>query len=137
MTPAEMARIHAACFETPRPWNVREFTELSDAPGTFLCLAPQGFLWGRVVLDEAELLTLAVDPGARRQGIGAALTRDFLRRAADRGATRSFLEVAADNFAAQSLYAALGFSASGTRRNYYASPDGKKRDALVLTRPLP
>lgn len=65
--PPELAALHARCFTSPRPWLAREFAALLGHASIFLCHAPQGFLLGRVVVDEAELLTLAVTPEARRQ----------------------------------------------------------------------
>ena len=82
----------------------------------------------RVAADEAEILTLAVDPGQRRRGLGSALLRAAMDRAAGLGAMSMFLEVAVTNHAARALYAAHGFIEAGLRRRYYS--DGT--DALVL-----
>jgi ribosomal-protein-alanine N-acetyltransferase len=132
-----MAEIHAASFITPRPWTACEFAALPDSAGAFLCLAPEGFLWGRSLAGEAELLTLAVAPQARRQGQAAELVRQFLARATETGATTAFLEVAQDNAPARALYAAAGFAQAGRRRGYYTRPGQPPVDALVLTRALP
>jgi ribosomal-protein-alanine N-acetyltransferase len=78
------------------------------------------------------LLTLAVDPAARRQGSGARLVAAFAAEARGRGATTAFLEVAATNAAAQALYAKAGWLAAGRRNGYYHAPDGTAEDALVL-----
>jgi len=83
---------------------------------------------GRVAAGEAEVLTLAVHPAARRAGFGAALMRALMAEAARRGGSELFLEVSAGNAAARALYAGLGASVAGRRRRYY--PDGS--DALVL-----
>jgi ribosomal-protein-alanine N-acetyltransferase len=96
-----------------------------------------GFLLGRVVLDEAELLTIAVHPDVQGQGIGGALVAGFLAQAAARGARRAFLEVAEDNAAARALYARAGFVAVGRRRGYFRAPDGRRIDAVVMARDLP
>ena len=93
---------------------------------------PAGFVMGRVAAEEAEVLTLAVRPAARRAGIGAALMRALMAEAASRGATEMFLEVSAPNMPARALYAGLGATEAGRRRRYYA--DGS--DALVLRLPL-
>ncbi len=91
-----------------------------------------GFLLGRILAGEAEVLTLAVHPDARRRGIGRDLLARFLARAAAGGAARAFLEVAEDNPGALALYAAAGFAAVGRRRGY-AAPGV---DALVMARDL-
>jgi ribosomal-protein-alanine N-acetyltransferase len=87
---------------------------------------------GRVAAEEAEVLTLAVHPAARRGGIGAALMRGLMAESARRGGRDVFLEVSAGNEAARALYAGLGAAEAGWRRRYY--PDGS--DALVLRLPL-
>ncbi|MDB6182337.1 ribosomal protein S18-alanine N-acetyltransferase [Paracoccus fistulariae] len=128
MTPAALARLHARCFSTPRPWNEAEFTDILSTTGTFLTHRPDGFLLGRVIADEAELLTIAVDPDARRSGTGRALVGDFLAEARTRGAATAFLEVASENTAALALYRATGWQQEGCRRNYY----GPDLDAILM-----
>lgn len=134
MTPAEMATLHAACFVTPRPWSAAEITDLLQSPLVFVIARPEGFLLGRVVAGEAELLTVAVAPDQRRLGTGHALVTDFLTEARKRGAESAFLEVAESNGAARALYARHGFEQAGKRRSYYHTPDGHTQDALVLVR---
>jgi ribosomal-protein-alanine N-acetyltransferase len=130
MTFDELASLHAKCFTTPRPWSASEFASFED--NAFLLGGPQGFLLGRVVADEAELLTLAVDPAARRKGVARSIVESFKIRATEDGATVAFLEVAADNAAAIALYHSTGFEEAGRRRAYYRHPDGSTLDALVL-----
>ncbi len=86
-----------------------------------------GFVLARVAADEAEVLTLAVMPEARRAGLGRALMVAAMEAAVVRGAAAMLLEVAEGNGAARGLYAALGFSVVGRRRRYYGA-----EDALVL-----
>ncbi len=128
MTPDQLARLHAQCFTNPRPWAPEEFVGLLAGPGSFLLTRAQGFLLGRVVADEAELLTLAVAPEARRRGQGRQLVEEFAALARRRGAGVAFLEVAADNLAATQLYLAQGWRIAGRRPGYY----GPKRDALTM-----
>lgn len=130
---AELARIHAASFTTPRAWGQAEIDSLLASPHVFLLPALQGFLIGRAVAGEAELLTLAVDPAARRQGLGRRLLGDFLTRARAAGADRAFLEVSAENPAAIALYESAGFATAGQRRRYYHTPEGRAVDARVMT----
>ncbi|WP_262423258.1 GNAT family N-acetyltransferase [Brevundimonas denitrificans] len=82
--------------------------------------------------DEAEIVTLAVRPEARRRGLGGRLLDRVLDRARDQGVARLFLEVAHDNDAALALYASRGFEQAGGRPAYYARPDGVRADALIL-----
>lgn len=134
MTPAEMATIHAACFTTPRPWSAEEIGATLANPHCFALTEPAGFLIGRVVAGEAELITLAVDPSARQRGTGGRLVDGFLAEVRARGAESVFLEVATNNLPAQSLYARKGFVAHGKRRGYYLTPDGQRLDATILVR---
>ena len=136
MTPEAMAALHALCFTTPRPWSAAEFAGLLADPLCFALVEPRGLLLGRAVAGEAELLTLAVAPEARRQGIAARLLAGFLTQAETRQAETAFLEVAADNTPAIALYQRGGFAPAGRRRGYYARPDGPALDALVMTRGL-
>ena len=124
-----MAAIHAASFPANEIWGPDAIALQLGLPGTFGFLQPEGgMVLCRVALDEAELLTLAVAPGKRRRGIGAALLHEAMRRAAGLGAGRIFLEVSPQNEAALKLYTAAGFRRVGLRQRYYA--DGS--DALVL-----
>ena len=131
MTPEEMADLHRTCFVVPRPWSVDEFAELLRDPKCFAEQTVHGFALGRVIADEAELLTLAVAPPARRGGQGFELMTAFAETAKRRGAQEALLEVAADNIAALALYAACGFVQVGQRPGYYAG-----KDALILRKML-
>ncbi len=127
-----LAALHAVCFSYPRPWSAAEFTALNNDPSTLLLLKPNGFLAGRVIADEAEILTLAVAPSARRCGIGRALIQEFHDKAKARAACEVFLEVAHDNDAAVQLYLAAGYQQAGLRAGYYRNSDGHAVDALIL-----
>jgi len=86
----------------------------------------------RTIADEAEVLTLAVQPAAQRAGIGRALLSRALATARLHGAVAMFLEVSSTNAAARGLYTGAGFVQVGSRLGYY--PEGG--DALVLRRLL-
>jgi len=137
VTPAALAALHARCFRTPPPWSAADFAGLLDDPLCFLLVeGDAGFLLGRAVAGEAELLTLAVAPEARRLGLGRKLLARFLYQAQLRAADRAFLEVRADNAPAIALYESAGFARAGLRRGYYRGDDGSRADALVLARDL-
>ena len=125
-----LAAIHAEAFETP--WDEASLSALLASPGVFAVEEPDGFILIRVVADEAEILTLAVRPAARRSGLGGRLVETAVVRAAALSAERMFLEVAEDNVAARALYARAGFHEAGRRRGYYSRKDGSREDALVL-----
>lgn len=128
--PARLAAIHAEAFAAP--WDQAALAELLASPGVFAVAEEDGFILIRVVVDEAEILTLAVRPSVRRAGLGARLVEAAVVRAAALGAERMFLEVAEGNAAARALYARSGFVEMGRRRGYYSHADGRREDALTL-----
>lgn len=127
---AVLATLHAEAFETP--WTAAAIDNLLAQSGVFALAHADGFILCRAVADEAEILTLAVRPTARRGGVGRALVIGAADFAAGLGAGRLFLEVAEDNVAARALYAAVGFREEGRRRAYYARAGGPAADALIL-----
>ena len=86
----------------------------------------------RRAADEAEILTIAVAPEARRRGAARAMLRAAIAEATARGAATLFLEVSSANSVARALYESEGFGQVGKRRGYYE--DGT--DALVLAKKL-
>ncbi|MBK1969275.1 MULTISPECIES: ribosomal protein S18-alanine N-acetyltransferase [Brevundimonas] len=133
--PTHLAAIHAEAFAVS--WDEAALTELLAAPGVFAVAEEDGFILIRVVVDEAEILTLAVRPSARRAGLGVRLVEAAVVRAAALGAERMFLEVAEGNVAARALYARSGFVEMGRRRGYYSHADGRREDALTLVLNFP
>lgn len=123
----------------PSPWTVEGFRDsLSTRQGIVGGLEGEridGFVMYSHVVDDAEILNVAVDPGAQRRGLGKRLIRAMLARVRRDGARHCFLEVRASNIAAQALYAACGFLESGRRADYYRAL-GRREDALIYTRPL-
>jgi ribosomal-protein-alanine N-acetyltransferase len=119
-------------------WTAAQCAGLLPLPGVWLSIAREGdrvigFALGRVVLNEAELLLLAVRREGQRRGIGRLLLDRFSLVAASRGADKLHLEVRDGNPAAH-LYRRAGFTELGRRRNYYTGRDGQIYDALTLSR---
>jgi ribosomal-protein-alanine N-acetyltransferase len=132
LTPEQMATLHARCFHgAPRPWTAQEFADYGADQTAHIVTAVQGFAIARVIAGEAELLTLAVDPEARRKGVAHGLLVDLSGAVAQAGADVMYLEVSADNAAARALYGKLGFVEVGQRSAYYSGTD-----ALILRRAL-
>lgn len=136
-----LSEIHAGAFA--RPWGPEEFESfLADrsvrADGLFLGRArqPAGFVLSRLVLDEAEILSVALARGARGFGHSRLLLAQHVQALALDGVARVHLEVEEGNGPALALYRRLGFQASGTRPGYYARPDGTRAAALSMTRTL-
>jgi [ribosomal protein S18]-alanine N-acetyltransferase len=126
---AALAAIHAAAFPPRETWGADAISLQLALPGAFgLIDGRGGMLLGRIAADEAEVLTLAVVPAVRRQGIATALLQAAKNHARALGARAMFLEVATGNAAALALYRREGFAEIGRRRRYYADAS----DALVL-----
>lgn len=115
-------------------WTVAQLSGVMMMPGTWLTVArldaaPLGFALIRSVLDECELLLLAVAPVWRGRGIGEALLRHSLLTARRRGITSMNLEVRSTNKAVK-LYEKSGFEYVHRRPGYYRGNDGQLHDAL-------
>lgn len=119
-------------------WTRNQVIGILAIPGVWLTVAeqagsPVGFALTRGVVDEAELLLLAVAPAARRRGVGAALLRGVVADCSDRKITALHLEVREGNDAIK-LYKNAGFTKIGERRDYYRGANGQSYSALTLHR---
>ena len=133
-----LAAAHALAFD--HGWSARDIADILASPGAFALAVrlddtPRAFILCRAIAGEAEVLTLAVDPLLRRQGVARALLTAAIGAAEAAGADVLFLEVAADNEAALGLYAGAGFVRGGARRGYYRRADGAI-DAIAMRRDL-
>jgi [ribosomal protein S18]-alanine N-acetyltransferase len=136
---AAIAKLHAASFR--RGWSDGEVEGLlldgqvvADRARIGRDLA--GFVMARHAADEAEILSIAVDAGARRHGLGRMLLRRNLQRLAGLGVRAVFLEVGADNAPALALYRRMGFKQVGKRERYYGDGPAHDSTALVLRREI-
>lgn len=132
---AALAVIHEESFT--HPWSDGDIADLLANPAAFALADEQGrgFVLAWSIAGEAEILTLAVRPAARRRGLATALVEAAAKEAEKFGARVLHLEVAEDNDAARALYASLGFMQVGARKGYYASAQGV--NAIVMRRQLP
>ncbi|MGR3637752.1 MAG: GNAT family N-acetyltransferase [Shimia sp.] len=131
-----LAALHAAAFSDTRAWSADEFSSLLSSPHCFCVSDDGGFALGRCIADESELLTLAVHPDRRRNGLGRTLLQAFESKSQMRGATRAFLEVAEDNTAALALYQASGYQITANRPDYYRRDNGSQIAASLMEKTL-
>lgn len=135
---ALLAALHESAFDAP--WSEAEFAALlgnarARAFGTadgFILMQP--LTGAGDAAGEAEILTLAVRPAARRAGLAARL---IAHAQAAMAAARIFLEVAADNEAARALYQKHGFVETGRRKAYYKRGEARRVDAVLMQGDFP
>ena len=133
--------IQTQCPEASQ-WLRKEY-ELLAVPASGNSTAPcwvaendgrvAGFLAARKLVDELEILNLAVAPASQRRGIAGQLLRAAIKWAAKNGISEVHLEVRASNVAARNFLNTRGFHSTGTRPDYYRDPAD---DALLLTTPV-
>ncbi len=115
-------------------WSAAQTRAMMDFPGARLIIArlgdmPVGFALLRSILDEAELMLLAVHAGQRKLGYGQSLLQHTLDVAAQAGCTRCFLEVREGN-PAERLYQGAGFTQYRRRNEYYRGHNGEVFNAI-------
>lgn len=126
-----LADLHARSF--PHGWSARDIATLLRQPAVVGFASAQGFVLIRRVLDEAEILTICVDPDTRRSGLGGALLDAAIAEVTNQGAKTIHLDVSTQNQAAQALYQGRGFAETARRKRYY----GDGSDAILMTRAAP
>ena len=136
---AAIAALHAASFH--RGWSEQEVDGLLIDPSVLTLRAMAGrtlagFIMARMVVDEAEILSVAVARAWQGRGLARQLLTLSMRRLAGLGARTIFLEVSEDNEAALALYKRAGFHQVSHRENYYSRPSGPAKTALILRRDL-
>lgn len=134
---ARLAAIHASGFA--RPWSTLEFERLLSergvvGDGLFLGreTRPSGFALSRIVLDEAEILTIAIAREARGRGHSRPLLTQHLEGLSRQAVAKVHLEVEEGNAPAVALYRRLGFRQVGRRAGYYLKADGTRAAALTM-----
>lgn len=121
-------------------WNNNQCRSMLSLPGTQLIIAsyndePCGFTISRKVVDEEELLMIAVDPLYQGKGIGLVLLEQLIAIATNNSIAAIFLEVRHNN-PAQSLYKRIGFQQVGLRPGYYTGENKEKFDAITYRKSL-
>ena len=129
---AQVAALEKLCFCAP--WSENSVaSELSDRLCLWLVAEEDGVVCGYVgsqtVLDETDMMNIAVRPDCRRRGIAAALIGELVSQLKERGSHILRLEVRQSNGPAIALYETMGFTQLGLRKNYYRNP---RENALIL-----
>jgi len=127
------ALIHrnAFCSTGTRSWTVEEFSNLLDRKTILLLRTDLAFLLVDIIMDEAEIITFAVQFNKKRQGLGRALLKSFFDECTCRKVNNCTLEVAEDNVAAIRIYELCNFEIISIRNRYFKRKDGYV-SALVM-----
>ena len=124
-----VAELERQNFSEPWP-EIAVRSELTNKLALWLVAldgeAGGGYVGSQTVLQEADMMNIAVADTHRRRGIARALVEELIRQL---DAYQLSLEVRSSNAPAIALYEALGFVQVGLRKNYYRKP---KEDALIL-----
>ena len=136
MTPFEMSKLHLLSGSLTRPWSESEYKNLLATDTIRFFYVENGFLVGRLVGSDAEILNVIVHPKYRRLGKARYLIVKFEAEAKSVGASRCFLEVAESNGQANKLYQSLSYLNVGQRKNYYKFVDGRKDNASILAKEI-
>ena len=133
---AQVAALEALCFRDP--WSENSVaSELNNPLSHWLVAVEEdvvlGYVGSQTVLDESDMMNVAVHPDYRRKGIAEALVLSLAKELQKKGSTKLTLEVRASNASAIALYEKLHFRQIGLRKNYYRNP---KEDALILQKEL-
>jgi [ribosomal protein S18]-alanine N-acetyltransferase len=134
-----LAELHGASFH--RGWGEGEFERMLVERNTLvhrlrLGRKTVGFAVSRIAADEAEILSIAIDPTHRGRGLSRDLLLTHLGHLAGRGIRTIFLEVEENNQPARRLYEWAGFTVVGRRERYYQEPGGQQLNALLMRRDL-
>ena len=128
----QIARLEEICFS--EPWSEKSIaSELENTLSLWLVALDgetvAGYIGSQTVMDETDMMNVAVHPEYRRQGIGEALVMALIRQLQQTGSRNLSLEVRTSNVSARNLYEKLGFIQVGKRPRYYRNP---REDAYIL-----
>ena len=129
---AQIAALEKICFADP--WSEKSIASELDNKLAFWLVAAEGeqvagYIGSQTVLDETDMMNVAVHPDFRRKGVAEALIQELVDHLRRMGSHCLTLEVRASNAPAIALYEKLDFREIGRRKNYYRNP---KEDALIL-----
>jgi [ribosomal protein S18]-alanine N-acetyltransferase len=94
-----------------------------------------GFVISKIILDECELLNIAITAAQRRKGHGQMLLQHVIDHAITKYVRKIFLEVRSSNQSAIALYKKMGFIKINERKNYYPAKEGRE-DAVIMIKEI-
>lgn len=123
-----------SCESFSEPWSLESIAKETENPVAIYKVAEEagkiigfGGMWQ--VMDEGEIINIAVQKTYQKQGIGQMILEQLIEEAKSRKIVMIHLEVRKSNETAQHLYQKLGFSSIATRKAYYHEPT---EDAIIM-----
>lgn len=115
-------------------WSRQGFVDsLNNEHAILLCVVDKdqvlGYCCLYTMIDEGEIVNVAVDERYRKKGIGAVMIAELLNLGREKGVEQFYLEVRESNIPAQRLYQKMGFETAGIRKNFYEKP---VENALIM-----
>ena len=131
-----VAELEQLCFADP--WSEKSIASELENKLAFWLVAVEddqvvGYIGSQTVMDESDMMNVAVHPDHRRKGVAEMLILQLMQDLKQRENLNLSLEVRASNMPAITLYEKLGFAQAGRRPNYYRNP---KEDAIILRKML-
>ena len=129
----EVAKLEMQIFSDA--WSEKSILDTLKQSQAFIVVAEQGnaivgYCIVYFVLDEAEIVRVAVDASLRKQGVGQELLRKTCHICKEKGIERLLLDVREGNENARRFYQAFGFEVDGLRKNFYDNP---KEHAVLMS----
>lgn len=129
-----VTHVEEVCFSDA--WSRKNFEDSLKEPSAHLLVTVDeasdeviGYCCLYQALDEGEIVNVAIAPGYRQKGYGAAMVEALMKLGRSLGAESFYLEVRAGNTAGKRLYESIGFETCGIRKDFYSDP---REDAVLM-----
>lgn len=132
------AAAHIEKESFPDAWSVKALLDMLKQPQYFAEVSREdgkinGYVIAYTVLDECELVKIAVDKKVRRRGVGEQLLRKLFEHCSENGITKILLDVREGNKSAIAFYKKNGFTEDGIRKNFYEFP---RENGVLMSRKI-
>lgn len=133
---AQISKMEQSYFG--QPWSESSIATYAEKGNTIFVVARRGqevvgYIAILCILDEGNLVSIAVHEECREMGIATELLDIAYEKAAERGVASINLEVRESNEAAIALYEKEGFAQIGRRKGFYSKP---AEDAILYLKEL-
>ena len=127
-----LVKIEEEAFSSP--FKPKDFEEIIESNISDVLVAtqngiPLGHISYTVIIDQCQIINVAVKSDMRGQGIGSLIMEHFIMKMREGGVDKVFLEVRASNLSAIGLYQKLGFFPVGVSKNHFSLPT---EDAILM-----